>query len=108
RARACGARTRPMITTHVPIVFRQCSAKKMAALRVCHKVEIGCLRRSERRTKGNLPGIPDGARRQSAMHISIVRRVLMQVLNAERAIVAALLFEGVNDRWIALQQHTLF
>ena len=42
------------------------------------------------------------------MHISVVERVLMQILAAQCAFVAALLFQRVNHCRIALQQHALF
>ena len=42
------------------------------------------------------------------MHIGIVRRVLVQVVETERAMVAAPLFECVNHGRIALQWHTSF
>ena len=39
------------------------------------------------------------------MHVSIVRRVLAQVVETQRAIVAALLFQCVDYRRVALQRH---
>src|SRR5207245_11655881 len=80
-------------------------AEKMSALRIVDEVEELRVRGNERCAKRNLARVPDRARRKSSMHVSIVRRVLAQVVETQRAIVAALLFQRVNYRRVALQRH---
>src|SRR6266850_5172894 len=98
-------RQKTAIAIYVLIVLLQCRTEEMSSLRVCDEVEKLGVSRCNGGTQGNLARISDGAGRQSAMHISIVGRVLVQIVAIQGAIVAALLFERVNYRRIALQQH---
>src|ERR1700758_3706794 len=86
----------------------QRSAEKMAALGICDKIKKRRVRRRERGTQRNRSWVANRPRRQPAVHISIVRRVLMQILAAQRAVVTALLLQRIDHGWIALQQHAFF
>src|SRR5258708_13732694 len=94
-----------MIMFCVLIVFFQRGAEKMAALSIGYEIKKLGVRRLERRAKSNRAGIANRSGRQSTALIGIVRRVFVQILAGERASVAALQFESVNDRGVALQQH---
>src|SRR5947207_3003422 len=86
-------------------MLRKRRAEEMPALRICDEVEELSVRGSERCAKRNLARVPNRARGKSSMHVSIVGRVLAQVVETQRAIVVALLFECVNYRRVALQKH---
>src|SRR5260221_11091980 len=95
-----------MITVYVLIVFFQRGAEKMAALGIGYEINKLGVRRLQRRAKSNRAGIANRPGRQSPALISIVRRVFVQILAGERASVPALQFERINDRGVALQQHS--
>ena len=49
RTRRRQSRQKPTVLHHILVMFRQCGAEKMAALRVSHKIEIVRVRRLQRR-----------------------------------------------------------
>src|SRR5262249_17205862 len=96
-----------MIPVYVLIVFGKRRTEEVAALGVCHELEIVAWRVPVARPQCVSSVFSCWPRGHPAVLVGVVRRIVMQILASQRAVVSSDLLQGINHRWIALKWHSL-
>src|SRR6266571_2333358 len=81
------ARQQPPVLHHIFVVFLQCSAEKMATLRIRDEIEKIGLRGVQRRAQRRFTRIADRSGRKSTVFIGVVRRIETQVLPRQCSVI---------------------
>src|ERR1700687_250257 len=81
------SRQKPTVLHHILVMFGQCGAEKMTALRVSHKIKVVRLRRPQRRAQRGFARISNGPGGKPCMLVGIVKGIETKILPRQRSIV---------------------
>src|ERR1039457_4310716 len=93
------------ISPHLTLVLRQSARESMPAIGIRDEIQKIGTGRLEGGLQGGAPRIRYRPRRQSAVHISIIRRGAPKIAGIDVAAIGAIQESRVNHRGIALQGH---